>query len=266
MALAGPARAQAPAGEPAAAGAEDPQARGQRLFEEGSAAYNLGRFADAIARFEEAYALLRASSLLYNLGQAYAKAYELDRDVARLRQARLLFTNFVKIREGTGEPIADARERVAAIEAQLAELERAAAANAKVEPPPAASPPPAPAPAPAPRRPYRPGGPGYAGIGLLAGGALAGAGLAVTGFVSAGRLADQRAAEGSQVPLSLARSDEYAAHERKASALAWAGVGVGAGLMLVGAVLLIVDARRGHRPARRAAAPRVVGPALAWHF
>lgn len=264
MALAAPARAQGPAAAPASD--EDPQARGQRLFEAGSAAYNLGRFADAIARFEEAYALLRASSLLYNLGQAYAKAYEVDRDVARLRQARLLFTNFIKIREGTGEAIADARERAAAIEAQLAEIERAEAEAARARQAQLLPLAPAPAPAPAPRGPYRPRGLGYAGIGLLAGGALTGAGLAITGFVSADRLAAQRDAEGSLVPLPAARADEYAAHHRQANALGFAGEGIGAALMLTGAILLIVDATRGHRSERRAWTPRIVGRRLAWHF
>ena len=248
--LARSASAQAPTQTgPAGESAADPQAEGQRLFDEASAAYNLGRFADAIAKFEAAYGLLKAPSLLYNLGQAHAKAYELDQELAHLRQARLLFTNFIKIREGAGESTGDAKERISALEAEIAAKERAAAEVARpveVARPLAAAPEPAP-----PRR--RPPGPlTYAGAGLLAGGLLAGAGLAVTGFVSRARLVEQAAAEGSLVRLPELRADEYAAHQNQASAMAYAGIGVGAALVVTGAVLMIVDHRRRGRPAASA--------------
>ena len=156
-ALAGPvaAQAQTPA-ESVSAAEGDVQADGQRLFDEASAAYNLGKFADAIAKFEAAYALLKAPSLLYNLGQAHAKAYEIDQDLAHLRQARGLFTNFIKIRESTGEATGDAKERVAEIEAEIAAKEQAAAA---VPRPALVAPAPAPRRRRSPRRPSPPPGP-----------------------------------------------------------------------------------------------------------
>src|SRR5262249_4228077 len=56
------------------------QVEAERLFEEGSEAYNLGKFDVAIERFEAAYNLSHATALLYNLGQAYSKRYEVDPD------------------------------------------------------------------------------------------------------------------------------------------------------------------------------------------
>ncbi|MBK9758032.1 MAG: hypothetical protein IPO88_31865 [Nannocystis sp.] len=265
-ALAGPvaAQAQTPA-ESVSAAEGDVQADGQRLFDEASAAYNLGKFADAIAKFEAAYALLKAPSLLYNLGQAHAKAYEIDQDLAHLRQARVLFTNFIKIRESTGEAIGDAKERVAEIEAEIAAKEQAAAAvprPALVAPAPA----PAPTPTPTPTRRRPPGALTYAGAGVLVGGLLAGAGLAATGFVSRGRLVDQAAAEGTLVPLSSVRADEYAAHEGQAAAMAYAGIGVGAALVVTGAALLIVDHVRRGKPAAAGKRARFTGAGMAVNF
>ena len=266
-ALAGPvaAQAQTPA-ESVSAAEGDVQADGQRLFDEASAAYNLGKFADAIAKFEAAYALLKAPSLLYNLGQAHAKAYELDQDLAHLRQARVLFTNFIKIREGAGEATGDAKERVAAIEAEIAAKEEVAAVAraAGVAPAPAPAPTPTPTPTPTRRRP--PGALTYAGAGVLVGGLLAGAGLAATGFVSRGRLVDQAAAEGTLVPLSSVRADEYAAHEGQAAAMAYAGIGVGAALVVTGAALLIVDHVRRGKPAAAGKRARFTGAGMAVNF
>ncbi len=241
------AQAQAPA-QPTSEVAVDVQAEGQRLFDDASAAYNLGKFADAIAKFEAAYALLKAPSLLYNLGQAHAKAYEIDQELAHLRQARVLFGNFIKIRESAGESTGDAKERVAAIEAQLAAKEQAPAEPARaaeVAPVPA----PAPAPAPAPTRRRPPGALTYAGAGVLVAGVLAGAGLATAGFVSKGRLVDQAAAEGSLVPLSLQRADDYATREGQAATMGYVGIGVGAALMVTGAALMVADHVRRGRPA-----------------
>jgi tetratricopeptide (TPR) repeat protein len=248
---------------PAGAAAVDPQAEGQRLFDEASAAYNLGKFADAIAKFEAAYELLKAPSLLYNLGQAHAKAYELDQELAHLRQAKLLFTNFIKIREGVGESTGDAKERVEALEAEIAAKERVAAEPARpVEMKPVDA-----APEPAPRRRRPPGPLTYAGAGLLAGGLLAGAGLAVTGFVSRARLGEQAAAEGSLVRLPELRAEEYAEQQSRASAMAYAGIGVGAALVVTGAVLMIVDRGRRGRPAASASARvRLFGAGMAVNF
>jgi tetratricopeptide (TPR) repeat protein len=267
LALALPAQV---AGQAAPAVEGDVKARGERLFTEASSAYNLGKFDEAIVKFEAAYELLQAPSLLYNLGQAHVRAHEIDGDPAHLRRARALYDNFIKIRENGGESVGDARERMAAVDARLAEV--APEPEPEPEPAPQAAPEPAPQvePAPAPKieaKPGRrgPGGLGYAGIGLIAGGVLAGTGLAVPGFVSASRLTAQEADEGAVVPVSAARQAVFADSLGKAHALAYAGLAVGGALVVTGVVLVIVDARRGRRAGARARLrPRAGGLAVAF--
>lgn len=246
LAMSGPARAAQPAAEasPAAPDAGT-EAEAQRLFEEGSEAYNLGKFDVAIERFEAAYDLTHASALLYNLGQAYSKRHELEPDPAYLRKARVLFLNFAKISEAAGEDARDARERVAAIDDQLAAL---AAAEAEPEGPPA----PEPAPEPAPKGPYRPGKAGIAGFALIGSGLVLGSGLAALGLVSASRLEAQRAAESELVPLPAARASLYEDRTGSARALAFAGIGAGAALLVTGVILAAVDGARGGAGQRRA--------------
>ncbi|MBL9100547.1 MAG: hypothetical protein JNL82_06305 [Myxococcales bacterium] len=254
LALALPVQAAGQAG-PAVEG--DVKARGERLFAEASSAYNLGKFDEAIAKFEAAYELLQAPSLLYNLGQAHVRAHEIDGDPAHLRRARALYDNFIKIRENGGESVGDARERMAAVDAKLVAVAPEPEPEPEPEPAPAPEPAPQVVPAPAPNIEVKPGqrgpgGLGYAGIGLIAGGVLAGAGVAVPGFVSASRLKAQEADEGAVVPVSAARQAVFADSLGKAHALAYAGLAVGGALVVTGVVLVIVDARRGRRAGGRA--------------
>lgn len=230
-----------------AAGAEvSPEAEARRLFAEGSEAYNLGKFDVAIARFEAAYELSHATALLYNLGQAYSKRYEVDPDPAHLRKARVLYLNFATISEAAGEDALDARRRAEAIDAKLAELAAAA-------PPPAPAPEgPQPAQSSARTEPYRPAAAGIAGFALLGSGLLLGTGLGAVGLASAGRLEAQRAAESELVPLPAARAALYDERRGSARTLAFAGIGAGAALLVAGVVLIAVDAARGGSTARRA--------------
>lgn len=249
LATGGPAHAAEPAAQATTAEAPSDaaaEAEAQRLFEEGSQAYNLGNFEAAIERFEAAYNLSHASALLYNIGQAYSKRYEVDPDPAFLRKARVLYLNFAKINEAAGEDARDARDRVAAIDARLAEL-----AAAEPEPKPE-GPAPGPAPEPAPTGPYRPGKAGIAGFALIGSGLVLGSGLAALGFVSAGRLEGQRREESEFVPLSAERASLYDERTGSARALAFAGIGAGSALLLTGVVLVAVDAARGGAAPRRA--------------
>lgn len=256
LALAVPAQAAGQAAAPAVEG--DAKARGEKLFSEASSAYNLGKFDEAIVKFEAAYELLQAPSLLYNLGQAHVRAHEIDGDVAHLRRARALYDNFIKIRESGGESVGDARERMAAVDAKLAELKVTPEPEPEPEPVPKVEPEPAPKVEPAPqitKEPERrrgPGALGIAGIGLIVGGVLGGTGIAVPGFVSASRLAAQQADESAEVPLSAARQDAYDASLGKAHALAYAGVAVGAALLITGVALVVVDAKRRGKQSQRA--------------
>ena len=63
-----------PAPDPAAARRDEAKA----AFGRGNTAYNLGKYADAIAEFERAYALSRLPEILFNLGQCYRKQWEAE--------------------------------------------------------------------------------------------------------------------------------------------------------------------------------------------
>ena len=60
--------------DPAAARRDEAKAS----FGRGNTAYNLGKYADAIAEFERAYALSRLPEILFNLGQCYRKQWEAE--------------------------------------------------------------------------------------------------------------------------------------------------------------------------------------------
>jgi tetratricopeptide (TPR) repeat protein len=250
--IGGPAPARAQPGD--AAPAEDAKlAEAKRLFDAGSQDYNLGNFAAAIEKFEAAYGLTRATPLLYNIAQAYTRRHEVDPDPAHLRKAKALFGNFVRLSEASGEDVRDARERVAQLDAQLAALGEPDDKEPEPEPEgPKPEPEPAPEPAPATRAKYRPGGVGIAGYVAVFSGMALGAGLGAAGFVSAGRIDDQRATEGLYVPLPGSRQQVYDDAARKSRTLAYAGIGAGAALVVVGVALIVVDAVRGRKAPARA--------------
>jgi tetratricopeptide (TPR) repeat protein len=74
--LAGTAAA-APAEAPAAQAAS-PREQAKQEFNAGNVAYNLGKYPDAVAHFEKAYALSRLPEILFNLGQCYRKLWEAE--------------------------------------------------------------------------------------------------------------------------------------------------------------------------------------------
>lgn len=261
-AVAAPTAAAAPPAAAAAeapAAAEDPNlAEAQLLFEKGAEAYNLGRFDAAIESFERAYELSQANALLYNIAQAYTKLYDVDPDAAHLRKAKMMFLNFAKIAEATGEDARDARARVTKIDEQLAaheakaeearraaeaaERERREAETRRLE---------AAAKLAAAQR-YRPRGLGIAGWTAFTVGMLGGWTVTAIGGTSARRLEAQREAE-STLPLTVDRSVQYEANIVRARVMSAVGFGVGFGLVLVGITLITVDAVKSRRAARRVA-------------
>lgn len=247
----------AAAGESPPATAEDPnQAEAQRLFEKGAEAYNLGRFDAAIESFERAYELSQANALLYNIAQAYTKLYDVEPDAAHLRKAKMMFLNFAKIAEATGEDARDARARVTKIDEQLAaheakaeeeksraeaaERERREIETRRLE---------AAAKLAAAQR-YRPRKLGIAGWATLTAGMLGGWTITAIGGTSVRRLEAQREAE-SLLPLSAERGLQYDESVLKAQVMRLVGFGVGFVLVVSGITMIAVDAVRTKRAARR---------------
>ncbi len=66
------------------------------LLREGSMFYELGQYEDAIVKFEAAWKLAPVPQLLFNLGQAHRRWYEVDPDIDHLRQAKTFFVNYDK--------------------------------------------------------------------------------------------------------------------------------------------------------------------------
>ena len=79
--------------------------------------------------FEKSYELSASADLLFNLGQAYSRWYEIDPDIEHLRKARKLYQNYITRLEAEGdltnEVRAETEERIADVERQIDEHERA---------------------------------------------------------------------------------------------------------------------------------------------
>lgn len=65
-------------------------------FREGSMFYELGQYPEAIEKFEAAWKLAPVPQLLFNLGQAHRRWFEVDPDIDHLRQSRTFFVNYDK--------------------------------------------------------------------------------------------------------------------------------------------------------------------------
>lgn len=126
-ALAAPAAA-----DPAAARRDEAKA----AFGRGNAAYNLGKYADAIAEFERAYALSRLPEILFNLGQCYRKQWEAEQRSELGRRALHYYEAVVreapssKVRPDADQFITELGPAVAAAEARERQGKIAAAKGA----------------------------------------------------------------------------------------------------------------------------------------
>jgi len=98
-------------------------------FRKGSKAYEMGNYEEAVLLFERSYELSASADLLFNLGQAYARWYEIAHDVEHLRKALKLFENYIKRLEAEGhltdEVRAETEERILQVEQKIDEHERA---------------------------------------------------------------------------------------------------------------------------------------------
>lgn len=124
-----PAARTAPAPAAKAAPAEPATAReAKAAFDAGAEAYALGNYEQAVAKFERSYGLSHEPALLFNLGQAYAKWYDVSQDPAHLRKAKKLFENYVVFLRSQDEldtkAEAEANREIAAIDGKLERIER----------------------------------------------------------------------------------------------------------------------------------------------
>jgi tetratricopeptide (TPR) repeat protein len=95
--------------------ADEPTDEHKREKDAAYAAFELGRYDEAIGHFEKAYRLKRDPRLLYNLGLAYYRRHELSSSAADLRQAQNLFRRFLQL---VPEPDARAPDRQKVLDAR----------------------------------------------------------------------------------------------------------------------------------------------------
>jgi tetratricopeptide (TPR) repeat protein len=102
----------------AAVAPADSRAAAKQLYEEGKTAYRLGRFDEAVQKFEAAYASSQLPTILYNIGLSYERLYTTSNDVAHLRKAKVLLQNFL-LETQKDSSLGDPTE----IESQIAEVD-----------------------------------------------------------------------------------------------------------------------------------------------
>lgn len=116
---------------------EDPAvAEAKAEYKAGGDAYALGNYETAIGHFERAYELSGEPALLFNLGQAYTRWYDIDNDVEHLKKARRLYENYdlnldaTTLDEGArAEARADAQHRIREVDRRIAAHEARAGAQ-----------------------------------------------------------------------------------------------------------------------------------------
>jgi tetratricopeptide (TPR) repeat protein len=197
--------------------------KAQRLFD-------LGKYDGAIEEYQAAYNLKAVPSLLFNIGQCHRLAGHLDLAV-------VYYKDYLARTPKGGAKRDEIEEEIGKLEAEIAaqkEKERQEAlakVQPKIEPPPKVEPPPSHA--------LR-----KAGIGLLAAGVLvAGGGGLGLGFAAASQgnaLTDESNKHGTF-------DSSVESNGRLFQDLSWASYAVGGAMALAGIVLIVIDARHGHK-------------------
>lgn len=120
-----------------AAPSEDAMAEAQAAYQDGEKAYRLGKFDEAAEFFEKAYELSDLPDILYNIGLAHLRWYDVDPEVSHLRKAKVVLQNYiVEIQKNPdlGDR-AEAETLIAEIDKKIEEAKAAEdAANAGAEP------------------------------------------------------------------------------------------------------------------------------------
>ncbi len=89
---------------PEGRGVSDTMTRAKALADAGQKAYELAEYDEAIAKFKQAYELIRDSkdpkapeilgNLFYNMAVVYERSYDVKPDAERLRKARVMYKQF----------------------------------------------------------------------------------------------------------------------------------------------------------------------------
>lgn len=100
----GAAPATPPSSGPEGRGVSDTMTRAKALADAGQKAYELAEYDEAIAKFKQAYELIRDSkdpkapeilgNLFYNMAVVYERSYDVKPDAERLRKARVMYKQF----------------------------------------------------------------------------------------------------------------------------------------------------------------------------
>ncbi len=67
----------------------------QQAYADGEAAYKLGKYDDAAKEFEQAYRIIKFPTMLFDIAQAYRRAYEKDQNLEKLRKAVDVYRAFL---------------------------------------------------------------------------------------------------------------------------------------------------------------------------
>jgi tetratricopeptide (TPR) repeat protein len=109
-----------------AGAAEDKKTEARRLYDEATAAFGVGNYAEAAEKYEGSFKLHPDAALLYNAAQAYRMA-------GNRARALQLYRNFLRL-YGGNERAEDARTHVAALEKAIGEGETAGAGTQPAPP------------------------------------------------------------------------------------------------------------------------------------
>jgi hypothetical protein len=250
----------------------------KRLFDEGLARYDAADYEGAIEVFTLALSEVRGQGvsdfdirglLLFNIGRAHVRAWEIDRDVEHLRQAQKIIRTFLEeanSKEYAG--IIDA-ETLKSAEVQLAEIDRELAGPAPADEPedePESDQPSADV-SPQAKR-HR-----ATGIGLTVSGVAvlgAGVGMLVWGTTYGPDAQAQVDGFTPQTMSVLAQGDDFIAAERRKGTAWMAGGGVAAALGVAGlavGIQQLIKAKRTKAPSVSAGVgPQGVGVVVSGRF
>jgi tetratricopeptide (TPR) repeat protein len=125
---------------PTVRAAEPESESAEQLYEDGRRAYRLGRYDEAVKKFERSYELSDQPLLLYNIALSYKRLYGISKEVSDLRRSKTVFEEFINVASADANlatEIDDARARLAEIDEEIARAESAEAAR---KPPPDSQP------------------------------------------------------------------------------------------------------------------------------